>query len=126
MPPLPKSMPPLPILITKKEEPVLNTELPPVDTDEEEAPAEKIEHIPVPAEYLQKNKSWFISEEELPQDYKSRWESEESSKRRSGWGPKTFSAPCFNYLPFHEKSINEIEVLIRKHRIDDLTKRIII
>jgi hypothetical protein len=45
-------MPPLPILITKKEEPVLNTELPPVDTDEEEAPAEKIEHIPVPAEYL--------------------------------------------------------------------------
>jgi len=40
--------------------------------------------------------------------------------------PKSFTAQCFSYLPVHNQSLFEIELLIRKHRIDDLTKRLIL
>jgi hypothetical protein len=39
---------------------------------------------------------------------------------------KSFTSQCFSYLPIHDKSLLEIEILIRKHRIDDLTKRLIL
>ena len=39
---------------------------------------------------------------------------------------KGFTAQCFSNLQVHSKSLFEIEVLIRKHRIDDLTKRLIL
>lgn len=71
----------------------------------------------------------------LDEEYVSRWS--QPNKSASRWGPsiadseqnnieKSFTAQCFSYLPLHEKSVNEIEVLIRKHRIDDLTKRLIL
>jgi splicing factor 1 len=96
----------------------------------------------VPWEYIEPtDPSWLIPKGE----YKSRWnapiERQEPEFRRSRWGPAkplpgqrkkylddeefTFTAQTFSYLPIFEKSTHEIEVLIRKHRIDDLSKRII-
>ena len=108
MPALPVKMPPLPF---KKKV---------------EGEKEKDESRVAPPEYLQGSKPWRIPDSELPVDYKSRWE---SGKTR-GWAPvepdKGFTAQCFSFLPAHKYSLNEIEILIRKHRIDDLTKRLIL
>ena len=108
MPPLPRAMPPLPV-----------TTVSPLSVDSTKKPQNC-----VPMEYPQNNKSWDISEDQLPHEYKSRWE--DNPKRKSGWGSKTFNVQCFGYLPQNTKSTQQIEVVIRKHRIDDLTRRLIV
>ena len=76
---------------------------------------------------------------ELQADQKEQRQSRWGAPRQSRWGPpvmedernekmapKSFTPICVSYLPIHSKSLHEIEVLIRKHRIDDLTKRLIL
>ena len=89
-----------------------------------------------PADHLQGDESWEI--EEPPFNYVSRWEDPDAFSRRKGWGPeqanrsyqepgeKYFTAQAFSYLPLFEKTSEEIEILIRKHRVDDLTRRLVL
>jgi hypothetical protein len=57
----------------------------------------------------------------------SRWESaQDRSKRVSGWhspSEKTFTPQCFSYFP-REMTLLDIEIWTRRHRIDDLQRRI--
>ena len=58
----------------------------------------------------------------------SRWEepAKRSDRIKKGWQPaatKTFTPQCFSYFPA-EYSDLEVEVWIRRHRIDDLQRRI--
>jgi splicing factor 1 len=69
----------------------------------------------------------------------SRWEDDGESKepffiknfnlkgkRKSGWADpieKNFTPQCFSYVPPHY-TINEYEIWIRRHRVDDLQRRI--
>ena len=58
----------------------------------------------------------------------TRWEKTSEREKRRGWGPadeKTFVPQCFSYFPNH-LSLAEIEIWMRRHRIDDLQKRITI
>ena len=97
--------------------------------------------VEVSREYLQGTKKWDVQEDELPRDYVSRWESADGSRKRQGWGPeqgetanwehtdpneKYFTTLCFSYLPLDKMNHHQIEVMIRKHRIDDLTRRLIL
>lgn len=47
-------------------------------------------------------------------------------ERNEKMAPKSFTPICVSHLPVHTKSHRDIELLIRKHRIDDLTKRLIL
>lgn len=52
----------------------------------------------------------------------SRWEEETERVKRKGWGPaadKTFTPQCISHFPRH-MSMRQIEIWIRRHRIDDL------
>lgn len=92
--------------------------------------------LPAPVDHLQGRESWEL--EQPPFDYVSRWEDPDAFARRKGWGPeqgnrsyqepgeKYFTAQAFSYLPLFEKTAEEIEILIRKHRVDDLTKRLVL
>ena len=58
----------------------------------------------------------------------SRWEdvSKRSTRLKKGWQPahlKSFTPQCFSQFPKHYTQL-EIEIWIRRHRIDDLQKRI--
>ena len=46
-------------------------------------------------------------------------------ERNEVMAPKSFSAPSFSHIPFLTKSREEIEILIRKHRVDELSKRLV-
>ena len=55
-----------------------------------------------------------------------RWEEEGERVKRKGWGPaaeKTFTPQCFSHFP-RNMSLRQVEVWIRRHRIDDLQTRI--
>lgn len=59
-----------------------------------------------------------------PNNRRSRWEDlvKRESRIKKGWGPahlKQFTPQCFSYFP-KEYSSREIEIWIRRHRIDDL------
>ena len=63
---------------------------------------------------------------ELLQTRPSRWEPREEKAARQGWAPiddKTFTPQCFSYLP-QDLTLEEIEIWVRRHRIDDLQQRI--
>eukprot|EP00347_Sterkiella_histriomuscorum_P011570 403371954 len=56
----------------------------------------------------------------------SRWEAEEHSSRKNGWGAdyeKTFTPQTFGFIP-RNYTIEEFEIWIRRHRLDDLQRRI--
>ncbi len=57
----------------------------------------------------------------------SRWEeTEEQRAKKKGWGDvadKTFTPQCFSHFPLN-MSHRQVEIWIRRHRIDDLQARI--
>ena len=53
-----------------------------------ELPQESKKRDHVPEEYLQGTMNWLLEEDELPVEYKSRWEDDTKSRRNKGWGPE--------------------------------------
>ena len=52
----------------------------------------------------------------------ARWEEEGERAKRTGWGAptdKTFTPQCFSHFPIG-MSLRQVEIWIRRHRIDDL------
>lgn len=107
-------------------------QMPPIPFVKKQLDEKLVKNNEIPEGY-EEGDDWKIP---IDNEYISRW-SQQQSKSSSRWGPpitdsdsniieKSFTAQCFSHFPFHEKSVNEIEILIRKHRIDDLTKRLIL
>ena len=73
------------------------------------------------SEYEDNGRPWLLE--------KGEFESRFQPKRKSRWAEepdKSFTAQSFSFIPINKLSLNEIEILIRKHRIDDLSRRLIL